>query len=150
MSKKENFSASQSQEAKGKRSDYDPALLKKLIDEGHNAKELCELLGIKHRQVLRSHVLKLMATQKIYVEVPGLFEKRTRQAYCNRQGEIRFCMKNIDFKGMELVPDETEFTVFVENNTITLQKIVHGNGSATNDPTSAAGETYTETPPQGE
>ena len=149
MTKKDSFTGSQNQEAKGKRSDYDPALLKKLIDEGHNAKELCDLLGIKHRQVLRSHVLKLMATQKIYVEVPGLFEKRTRQAYCNKQGDIRFCMKNIDFKGMELIPDQTEFTVFVEGNTITLQKIVHGSGSMTSSQMSAADETNTETKPLG-
>ena len=123
MGKKNSNSGVQNAEGKTRRSDYDPVMLKKLIDEGYDANGICEAMGIKHRQVLRAHVLKLIATQKVYVEVPGLFEKRTRQAYCNKQGEIRFCMKNIDFKGMDLIPDQTEFTVSVEGDAIILRKI---------------------------
>ena len=76
-------------------------------------------MGISHKQILKHHVLKLIATDKEFYEVPGLYDKNRRKAFVNGRGEIRLRMPNIDFKGMPLKP-ETEFDVVVEDNKIIL------------------------------
>ncbi|MBR4606811.1 MAG: hypothetical protein IKO41_11385 [Lachnospiraceae bacterium] len=103
-------------------SNYNPDKLLELINKGLSAQEICRELNIKHLQVLKSHVLKLIHSRKIFIDVPGLFMKSSKQAYVNKNGEIKICMNNIDLKGIELIPNLTEFSVFVEGDRIILEK----------------------------
>ena len=117
MSKK----AIESEQMKGKspESKYDAATLRTLIKSGKTASEIMTAMGISHKQILKHHVLKLIATDKDFYEVPGLYDRNRRKAFVNSRGEIRLRMSNIDFKGMPLKP-ETEFDVIVEDNKIIL------------------------------
>ena len=76
-------------------------------------------MGIGHKQILKHHVLKLIATDKEFYEVPGLYAKNARKAFVNSRGEIKLNMRNIDFGSMVLEP-EMEFAVKVEEDRITL------------------------------
>ena len=104
-------------------STYNPEKLLELINAGMTAQDICRELNIKHLQVLKAHVMKLMSSKRIFIEVPGLFIKSSKQAYVNKNGDIKICMKNIDLKDMKLIPNLTEFSVFVEGDRIVLQKV---------------------------
>ena len=104
-------------------SQYQPDKLFQLIQEGKTAQEICKILNIQHLQVLKAHVQKLSFQKKMFIEVPGLYLKIEKQCWVNKNGEIRFTMKNIDFKGMELIPNLTEFSVRVDGDKIILQKL---------------------------
>ena len=60
MSKK----AIESEQMKGKKpeSKYDAATLRTLIKSGKTASEIMTAMGISHKQILKHHVLKLIAT----------------------------------------------------------------------------------------
>ena len=90
-----------------------------LIRNGKTASEIMLAMDIGHKQILKHHVLKLIATDKEFYEVPGLYDKNRRKAFVNSRGEIRLRMPNIDFKGMPLKP-ETEFDVIVEGSRVIL------------------------------
>ena len=104
-------------------STYNSERLMQLIQEGKNAQEICSELNIKHLQVLKAHVQKLSYEKKTFIEVPGLYSRLTKQAYVNKNGDVKLCTKAIDFSKMKLIPDLTEFTVTVTENQIILQKI---------------------------
>ena len=112
-------------------STYNPDKLMQLINEGKDAKTICKELGIVHLQVLKAHLLKLVHQKKVYLEIPGLFTKLQKQAYVNKNGEIKLCMKSIDFSKMKLVPSLTEFSVeVVDDNQIILRKITSGSNNS--------------------
>ena len=117
MSKKNTESGQE----KGKKpeSKYDAATLRTLIKSGKTASEIMTAMGISHKQILKHHVLKLIATDKDFYEVPGLYDRNRRKAFVNSRGEIRLRMSNIDFKGMPLKP-ETEFDVIVVGSKVIL------------------------------
>lgn len=120
MSKKSSDSTGD--KVKKQESKYDANVLRDLIRNGKTASEIMLAMEIGHKQILKHHVLKLIATDKEFYEVPGLYDKNRRKAFVNSRGEIRLRMPNIDFKGMPLKPD-TEFDVLVEGNKITLIRI---------------------------
>ena len=124
MSTKNDMPMPPMMEGKKKKTEskYDPALLRRLIQEGKNANDIMVAMEIGHKQILKHHILKLIATDKTYYEVPGLYEKNNRKAFVNSRGEIRFRMNNIDFGDMGLTP-ETEFDVTVEGNQIILTNL---------------------------
>ena len=113
MSKKSSDSTVD--KVKKQESKYDANVLRDLIRNGKTASEIMLAMDIGHKQILKHHVLKLIATDKEFYEVPGLYDKNRRKAFVNSRGEIRLRMTNIDFKGMPLKP-ETEFDVVVEDN----------------------------------
>ena len=117
MSKKSSDSTVD--KVKKQESKYDANVLRDLIRNGKTASEIMIAMGICHKQILKHHVLKLIATDKEFYEVPGLYDKNRRKAFVNSRGEIRLRMPNIDFKGMPLEPD-TEFDVIVDGNKIIL------------------------------
>jgi len=121
MSKKS--SDSRVDKVKKQESKYDANVLRDLIRNGKTASEIMLAMDIGHKQILKHHVLKLIATDKEFYEVPGLYDKNRRKAFVNSRGEIRLRMPNIDFKGMSLEPD-TEFDVVVEDDKIILIRIV--------------------------
>ena len=115
-------------------SQYQPDKLLELINQGKTAQEICKELNIKHLQVLKAHVMRLMNSRKIFIEVPVLFLKSTKQAWVNKNGEVKICMKAVDFSKMELVPNLTEFSVIVNADEIILKKIVSGDRRSTESP----------------
>ena len=117
MSKK--TSDSTGDKVKKQESKYDANVLRDLIRNGKTASEIMMAMGISHKQILKHHILKLIATDKEFYEVPGLYDKNRRKAFVNGRGEIRLRMPNIDFKGMPLKP-ETEFDVIVEGSRVIL------------------------------
>ncbi len=117
MSKKSSDSTVD--KVKKQESKYDANVLRDLIRNGKTASEIMLAMDIGHKQILKHHILKLIATDKEFYEVPGLYDKNRRKAFVNARGEIRLRMTNIDFKGMPLKP-ETEFDVIVEGNRIIL------------------------------
>ena len=121
MSKKSSDSTVD--KVKKQESKYDANVLRDLIRNGKTASEIMLAMDIGHKQILKHHVLKLIATDKEFYEVPGLYDKNRRKAFVNSRGEIRLRMPNIDFKGMSLEPD-TEFDVVVEDDKIILIRIV--------------------------
>ena len=121
MSKKSSDSTVD--KVKKQESKYDANVLRDLIRNGKTASEIMLAMDIGHKQILKHHVLKLIATDKEFYEVPGLYDKNRRKAFVNSRGEIRLRMLNIDFKGMSLEPD-TEFDVVVEDDKIILIRIV--------------------------
>ena len=123
MSKKS--SDSRVDKVKKQESKYDANVLRDLIRNGKTASEIMLAMDIGHKQILKHHVLKLIATDKEFYEVPGLYDKNRRKAFVNSRGEIRLRMPNIDFKGMSLEPD-TEFDVVVEDGKINLKTMSLG------------------------
>ena len=105
------------------KSKYDPDKLRSLIEEGKTAKEIMDEFGINQTKYLKTWILNLSNIDKIWYEVPGLFNLKSRQAYVDQKGQIKILMKNIDFKNLILKPDD-EFLVEVddEENKIILTK----------------------------
>ena len=96
MSKKSSDSSVD--KVKKQESKYDANVLRDLIRNGKTASEIMLAMDIGHKQILKHHVLKLIATDKEFYEVPGLYDKNRRKAFVNSRGEIRMRMPNIDFK----------------------------------------------------
>ena len=119
------MSTKNSENHKGKKveSKYDAATLRYLIKDGKTAKEIMETMGITHKQILKHHVLKLCASDHTFYEVPGLYGQNARKAYVNSRGEIKIKNNLVDFKGLVLQPEITEFDVEVVDNQIILSII---------------------------
>ena len=115
MSSKNTVSSKKKAESK-----YDAATLRNLIKAGKTAKEIMDVMGIGHKQILKHHVLKLCASDHTFYEVPGLYGQNTRKAYVNSKGEIKIKNNLVDFKGLRLEPDKTEFDVEVVDDKIIL------------------------------
>lgn len=131
MSKKHDTTIEEMLEPKASRkfvSTYDANKLRRLINEGKNAKEIMAELGLTHMQVLKHHLLKLCATDQKYYEIPGLYQRNNRKAFVNAKGEIKLRMANIDFGG-NTFPPETEFDVQVTSNQIILTVITPSESS---------------------
>ena len=94
MSKKSSDSTGD--KVKKQESKYDANVLRDLIRNGKTASEIMLAMGISHKQILKHHILKLIATDKEFYEVPGLYDKNRRKAFVNSRGEIRLRMPNID------------------------------------------------------
>ena len=104
-------------------SKYDASQLRRLIVEGKTASQIMEAMAISHKQILKHHVLKLCASDHQYYEVPGLYGQNTRKAFVNSRGEIKIRNNLVNFNGLALEPEKTEFDVCVEGNQIILTVI---------------------------
>ena len=110
---------------KGKKAEskYDAATLRGLIKAGKTAKEIMEVMGIGHKQILKHHVLKLCASDHTYYDVPGLYGQNARKAYVNSRGEIKIKNNLVDFKDLKLEAEITEFDVEVVDGRIILSVV---------------------------
>ena len=61
------------QSSKRTESKYNPSVLRQCILEGLHADVIMDRLGLKHKQVLRQHLLKLCDLDKTFYEIEGLF-----------------------------------------------------------------------------
>ncbi len=96
--------------------------LRTLIKGGKTCTEIMEELGLKHKQVLKHYLLKLISLDKVFYEITGLYERNNRKCYVNSKGQILFKMNNIDFKDQILRPD-IEFHVRVDGAKIILTNL---------------------------
>jgi len=100
---------------------YDPDRLRKLIKQGKSAKEILEELDISIWS-LREHLLMLQHEDKIYYEVPGVFEyeelQRRHPTY-KREGMV-LSRKMLDKTGFK--PGD-EFEMIVEKDRIIFRKL---------------------------
>ena len=96
------------------KSKFDADKLRQLIKQGKTVKEMMAELDINHLQILKAHILKLSVIDSQYYEVVGLYKNNSRKAYVNAKGEIKIKNNMIDWKGLKLEPDKTEFDVDVD------------------------------------
>jgi len=109
-------------EKKKLESKYNPAILRDCIQKKMDSSEIMAMLGVTHRQTLKHYVLKLMSDDKTYYEVKGLYLKNSSRPKVNKKLEVKIYLKNLDLQGMDVVEGD-EFTVTVQDNTITLTKV---------------------------
>lgn len=123
---KDSSKASPNEEVKKKTlSKFNAEKLRNLIKQGKNANQIMAEMELVHKQVLKAHVQKLSTIDKVFYEVPGLFDINMRECYVNKNYEIKFNMKVLNLDGMILHPDdEFEVKVDANTNTITLTKKV--------------------------
>ena len=96
------------------KSKFDAERLRQMIKEGKTVKEMMAELDINHLQILKAHILKLSVLDGQYYEVVGLYKNNTRKAYVNAKGEIKIKNNMVNFRGLILEPDKTEFDVDVD------------------------------------
>ena len=96
------------------KSKFDAERLRQMIKEGKTVKEMMAELDINHLQILKAHILKLSVLDSQYYEVVGLYKNNTRKAFVNAKGEIKIKNNMVNFRGLELIPDKTEFDVDVD------------------------------------
>ena len=96
------------------KSKFDADKLRQMIKQGKTVKEMMAELGINHLQILKAHILKLSVMDSQYYEVVGLYKNNNRKAYLNAKGEIKIKNNMVDWKGLNLESDKTEFDVDVD------------------------------------
>lgn len=122
MSKKAEAKANETSNLKRFQTNFDANKLRDLIKEGKTCSEIMQAFNLKHKQVLKHYHSKLIAMDRVFYEITGLYERSNRKCYVNAKGNIVFKMNLIDFNGMDLRPD-VEFDVEVIGNKIILTNL---------------------------
>lgn len=122
MSKKAEVKEIEASNLKRFQTSFDANKLRTLIKEGKTCSEIMEAFNLKHKQVLKHYHSKLIAIDRVFYEITGLYERSNRKCYVNSKGHIVFKMNLIDFRGMDLRPD-VEFDVEVVGNKIILTNL---------------------------
>lgn len=100
---------------------YQPGLLRQCVQEGLNAEVIMERLAVKNMQTLRKHLLRLMAEDKAFYEVEGLFQRGSNMPKVNAKGRLTLNLRGIVIAGQE-VADGDLFQVRVEESQIVLTR----------------------------
>ncbi|HMB30297.1 MAG TPA: AbrB/MazE/SpoVT family DNA-binding domain-containing protein [Desulfohalobiaceae bacterium] len=100
---------------------FDPARLRKLINQGKTASEIMRELKIS-KWSLKEHLLLLQRQDKQYYEIKELFDQddRKKQAPAFKQEGLVFSPKMLEKSGF--APGD-EFEMIVEKDRIILHKI---------------------------
>lgn len=104
------------------RSTYNGPKLKEAIERGMNAHQIMQELGIKNKQTLEAHILRLMQEQKRFYEVPGMAGGRSRTPKINNKGELKLSSNMLANAGSSFNPGDT-FMVEAKDDAIILHKI---------------------------
>lgn len=102
-------------------SKYNPSILRQCILEGLHADVIMDRLGLKHKQVLRQHLLKLCDLDKTFYEINGLFFKSASRLRVNKKLEIKLHLKQIGLNG-DPIQEGDEFDLSVDGHRITLTR----------------------------
>ena len=94
-----------------------------------------EKLDIKSKQVLKQHCLKLIQEDKVFYDIPSLYEKGTRNIKVTPKGEIKIGPSVLRSQGAD-APPGSEFYLSVDNDIITLTLVKKGSwiGAEHEDP----------------
>jgi hypothetical protein len=103
-------------------SKYNPTILKELINEGLDATQIMERMGIRHKQVLKQYVLRLCNDERTYFDVRGLYVKSTTRPKVNTKGNLVLILENFLPEHMEVRPGD-EFSVTFEDDKLILTKV---------------------------
>ena len=127
MSKKnkDQVSSETNQSGEGKKvfeSTYQADKLRELIKQGKNAREIMDTLDIKSKQVMKQHCLKLIQEDKVYYEIPGLYEKGTRNIKATPKGEIKIGPSVLKSQGADVSAGD-EFYLTVDGDNIILSRV---------------------------
>lgn len=101
---------------------YQPGLLRQCIEEKLNADAMLEKLGVRNKQTLRKHLLRLMAEDKTFYEVEGLFLRGYSQPKVNPKGRLTLNLRGVVIAGQQ-VQDGDLFQVRLEENQIVLTRV---------------------------
>jgi hypothetical protein len=119
MSKKKEAAAEEQTQKIESR--YQPGLLRQCIEEGLNADVIMDRLEIKHKQTLRKHLHRLMAEDKAYYEVEGLFQRGSSMPKVNPKGRLTLNLRGMIIDGKEVEHGDL-FHVRVEEDHIVLTR----------------------------
>lgn len=100
---------------------YQPGLLRQCITEGLSADAMLERLGIGHKPTLRKHLLRLMAEDKTFYDIEGLFLRGSNLPKVNPKGRLTLNLRGVIIAGHE-VQDGDLFQVRVEEDRIVLTR----------------------------
>ena len=102
---------------------YNPIALRDLIFAGNNAFQICQALGIKHKQSLKQHVLKLISEDQTFYDVKGLIQNDARRPRINPKGEIRINLKKLNILGEHFKAGDEFHTIVDDDGRLILTKI---------------------------
>ena len=103
-------------------STYQADKLREAIKSGMNAREIMDALDIKSKQVMKQHCLKLIQEDKVYYDIPGLYEKGTRNIKATPKGEIKIGPSVLKSQGADVAPG-AEFYLTVDGDSIILSRV---------------------------
>lgn len=105
-------------------SKFDAKLLRQLIQDGKNADEIQEALGVVSKQSLRQHVLKLINEDRQFYEIPGLYVRNLKRPQVNFKGEIRLTKKMLEFRDSTYAHGD-QFEMDISNERIVLTRVTN-------------------------
>lgn len=100
---------------------YQPGLLRQCINEGLSADAMMERLGVLHRSTLRKHLHRLMAEDKAFYDIEGLFLRGSSMPKVNPKGRLTLNLRGMVIAGQE-VQEGDLFQVRVEEDRIVLTR----------------------------
>ena len=118
MAKKRETSEMESSKIESR---YQPGLLRQCIAENLSADAMMERIGILHKQTLRKHLHRLMAEEKKFIEIEGLFLRGSNLPKVNPKGRLTLNLRGMVIAGQE-VKDGDLFQVRVEEDQIILTR----------------------------
>ena len=107
---------------KGFESTYQARKLRTCVSRRMSAHAIMEKLGIKSKQVLKQHVLKLIQEDKVFYEVSGLYEKGTRTVRATSKGELKIGPSVLRAQGITVATGD-EFHLSVDGDSIILSRV---------------------------
>jgi len=105
-------------------SKFDAKLLRQMIQDGKNADEIQEALGVVSKQSLRQHVLKLINEDRQFYEIPGLYVRNLKRPQVNFKAEIRLTKKMLEFRGSTYAHGD-QFELDISNERIVLTRVTN-------------------------
>ena len=100
---------------------YQPGLLRQCVTEGLTADAMMERVGILHKQTLRKHLLRLMAEDKTFYDIEGLFLRGSNLPKVNPKGRLTLNLRGVIIAGQE-VQEGDLFQVRVEEDRIVIPR----------------------------
>ena len=117
---------------KGFESTYQAAALREAIKKGLSARSIMESLDIKSKQVLKQHILKLIQEDKVFYDIPGLYEKGGRTIRATPKSEIKIGSSVLRAQGASVRPGD-EYRLTVSGDDIILSKVTDTEPPADHD-----------------
>lgn len=105
-------------------SKFDARLLRQMIQDGKNADEIQEALGVVSKQSLRQHVLKLINEDRQFYEIPELYVRNLKRPQVNFKGEIRLTKKMLEFRDSTYAHGD-QFELDISNERIVLTRVTN-------------------------
>ena len=120
--KKDEAGSGEGKAKKGFESTYQADKLREAIKANLSARSIMEKLGVKSKQVLKQHVLKLIQEDKEFYEIHGLYEKGGTRIRATPKGELKIGPSVLKSQGAAVASGD-EFHLSVDGDVIILSKV---------------------------